>query len=272
MHRGVARLANVKMGYEMPTIENKEGMGGNFRGFLHHFWVFTVSNGRVVGVPKSPLLEEAFYDLNGMVDTVLMKNYGEINLQVRRAERNETIRVHVALVARLVILLHNSLFLSSPPLSLVNTLLTLASLVQWTPGSMADLDFNLDSHLKVFANGYDEMVIFAGRPPSTTTDRNEMFYAQHIAGLHAFRDIFMDDDLAHLSGRLISLNFQMWKNGMDEPTNIKMRIRDDINLEEQAREFCEKNGLEDCEPVRKRVVAVVEEQATANGAKWGFEE
>ena len=122
MHRGVARLANVKMGYEMPTIENKEGMGGNFRGFLHHFWVFTVSNGRVVGVPKSPLLEEAFYDLNGMVDTVLMKNYGEINLQVRRAERNETIRVHVALVARLVILLHNSLFLSSPPLSLVNTL------------------------------------------------------------------------------------------------------------------------------------------------------
>eukprot|EP00520_Triparma_pacifica_P009749 CAMPEP_0118653040 /NCGR_PEP_ID=MMETSP0785-20121206/11629_1 /TAXON_ID=91992 /ORGANISM="Bolidomonas pacifica, Strain CCMP 1866" /LENGTH=438 /DNA_ID=CAMNT_0006545577 /DNA_START=117 /DNA_END=1430 /DNA_ORIENTATION=- len=74
--------------YERLGFNEENGLAGNnFRGFLHHFWVFTVVDGQVVGVPKSPILEEDFYEKNGMVydgggigGIEILNSYGELNL------------------------------------------------------------------------------------------------------------------------------------------------------------------------------------------------
>lgn len=62
LDRGVATHASKVLGYDASN-----GLGGRFRGFFHHFWVFTVSKGQIIGVPKSPVIEESFYDDVGMV-------------------------------------------------------------------------------------------------------------------------------------------------------------------------------------------------------------
>jgi hypothetical protein len=147
-----------------------------------------------------------------------------------------------------------------PPELTLPVALTLSQInLRWT----GDLP-NLDDFLKVFTNGYDEMIEFAGLPPSSTKEASQKDYAYHhdqLAGQNAYRDLFSDDDLAHLSGHLMSVNVP--------GSARKMRIRDDVPIGEQAQEFCEENSMADCEPVRAGLEDFME-AAGKNNPFWVF--
>ena len=52
--------------------------GYAFRGYFHHFWVFTVSQSQLIAVPKSNLVEDPYFD--GTTDGDLSHNFGELQI------------------------------------------------------------------------------------------------------------------------------------------------------------------------------------------------
>jgi hypothetical protein len=168
MSRSVSSHASETLGFN-----DENGLAGNFRGFYHHFWVFTVIGGIVTGVPKSPLLEEDFYEKNGMVydgvettdGTDIRESFGEINL--------------------------------------------------WWEGELESWE---ELPLKIFNTGFKDMLEYVGMPKTG-------FYSDHIAGLHAYRELFQGDDLNTLSG--LFETFEIVVDSGEGPEIKKVGVNDD---------------------------------------------
>ena len=149
LDRAVAVGASKKMGLE-------EGFAGRFRGFLHHYWIFTVLNGVVTGLPKTSFIEEDFYDrVPGFTDDfALRSSFGEISL-----------------------------------------------IWSGVLPSAASLP------LEVFNTGFHPIQKKAGM-------KTNGFYSDHLAGMHAYRELLLDDDLNKISrGLHFSVNVPLGVGG-----------------------------------------------------------
>lgn len=187
LSRGVSRHASEVLGYN-----EENGLGGNFRGFFHHFWVFTVIHGKVVGVPKSPLLEEDFYEREGMTsDEDMVRSFGEIGI--------------------------------------------------WWEEELESWE---ELPLKLYNSGYDELQEFVHLPTSG-------FYSDHIAGLHAFRELFQEDDLNVMYGMIARFDVFVKVGGGGGVKNL--RIYDNSLVQEQVKGFCNTYPMVDCKELMGRV-------------------
>ena len=74
LSRGVSELTLKTLNY----TGSDSWLGFPFRGFYHHFWVYSVSHSQLVALPKSNLFEDPYFD--NTTDFDLSHNFGEIQM------------------------------------------------------------------------------------------------------------------------------------------------------------------------------------------------
>lgn len=93
--------------------------------------------------------------------------------------------------------------------------------------------------IKIFNKGFDELQTFVNLP-------TEGFYSDHLAGLHALRELFDDDDLSIMTGLLASIEVKV-APGEGKSGVKKLRIKDDQPVVDQVTAFCKVYTAVDCE-------------------------
>lgn len=117
---------------------------------------------------------------------------------------------------------------------------------------------NVETHetfpIRLFNQGFDQLQEFVNLP-------TEGFYSDHLAGLHAYRELFQDDDLNILYGLLASIDVRVNKIG-----SKKLRIYDDAKVSDQVKKFCDEYNVVDCEGLASFTAKYLQEMD--NGKLW----